>query len=370
MDKKKVMIVSASFYPENSPRSFRTTELSKELSTQGHDVTVYVPAKGRDYSRFEIEHTLKIKSIGELKWKAIDLKGGRIERIIRRIINRALHLLFEWPDIELMFKIPRILKAENKYDLIVSIASPHPIHWGVAKAQGDDKRIAECWIADCGDPYMGDTTDSFRKIFYFRYVEKWFCRKADYITIPFDGAKSAYYPEFHDKIRIIPQGFKLDNVKIDKYSKVYDYPVFAYAGGFIPGRRDPGALLNFLSTYNKRFKFIVYTSQPDLILPFKKVLNEKLDIRDYIPREELIMVLSTMDFLVNFDNNTPTQLPSKLIDYSITGRPVLNITSETDLTILLEFMVGNYSRKMTLESPINYDIRLIAEKFLNLYDDN
>ena len=366
MDSKKILIISASFYPEISPRSFRTTELAKELSKKGHDVTVLVPLNGNDYSSFEKEHALRIKDLGSPKWKGIELKGGRIEFFLRRAIRRLLLQLFEWPDIELMFKVSRILKAENGYDLLISIAVPYSIHWGVAQARRVDRRIAECWAADCGDPYMGDTTDSFRKLFYFRYLEKWFCRKADFITVPFEGARSAYYPEFQDKIRIIPQGFQLENMNLPEYKKTCDYPVFAYAGAFIPGKRDPDPLLNFLSTCDRKFKFVVYTLQEGMLLNAKKSLKEKLEIRGIIPRDELLTILSGMDFLINFDNNTQTQLPSKLIDYSITGRPVLNISTEADFSVLLEFMNGNYSRKMNLEPPINYDIKVVAEKFTHL----
>ena len=305
--------------------------------------------------------------MGVLKWNGIELKGGRLELIVRRAIRRGLKLFFEWPDIELMFRISKILKKEPGYDLLISIAVPHPVHWGVAKVWNDKYKIAGCWIADCGDPYMGDTTDSFRKLFYFKYLEKWFCRKADYITIPFEGARSAYYPEFHDKIRIIPQGFRLDILSIPEYKKTYDYPVFAYAGGFIPGKRDPGPLLSFLSKCKRDFRFVVYTYQPGMLISAKKFLNEKLEIREIIPRERLLKVLSGMDFLINFDNNTHTQLPSKLIDYAITGRPVLNISSENDFPPLLEFMDGNYRGKMKLEPPGNYDIKVVAEQFALLH---
>jgi len=364
---KRILIVSGTFYPAISPRAFRSTELARELARQGHEVTVCFPTEGKDYSSFAIENNLKIMDLGQLKWKGIRLKGGRIELLVRRAFRRGLQLLFEWPVIEIMFKVSKKLKNVNGFDLLISIAVPHPIHWGVAIARKHNRKIADCWIADCGDPYMGDTTDSFRKIFYFKYVEKWFCRKADFITIPFKGARSAYYPEFYDKIRIIPQGFQLESMKIQDYKKTCDYPVFAYAGGFIPGKRDPDALLNFLSTCNRRFKFVIYTSQTGVLLPFKRTLGEKLIIREYIPREELLVVLSGMDFLINFDNNTGTQLPSKLIDYAITGRPVLNVTSKTDFSELVEFLNGNYRRKMELDHPMSYDIRVVAKKFIHLH---
>ena len=74
-----------------------------------------------------------------------------------------------------------------------------------------------------------------------------------------------------------------------------------------------------------------------------------------------------MDFLINFDNNVSTQLPSKLIDYSLTGRPVLNIDHSADFEVLISFMDGDYKNKMKLDSPDNYDIRNVANKFLELH---
>jgi len=369
MNKKKILLVSASFYPVNSPRSFRTSELANEFARQGHEVTVYIPFNGYDYSDYAKESNIRLKDLGNINFRKIAITGKGVGRLIRRITRRTLGLLFEYPGIELMYKVSKRLKSEENYDMLISIAVPFTVHWGVAKARNKHHRIADVWVADCGDPYMGSTTDSFGKPFYFRYIEKWFSRKADFITIPFEGARKGYYPEFHDKIRVIPQGFRLDNISLPEYSKNTEYPVFAYAGGFIPGRRDPTVMLNFLSESGRQFRFIVYTSQADLLLPFKNILKEKLEIRNYVPREELLKILSGMDFLINFDNNTHTQLPSKLIDYAITGRPVLNITSQTDFSVLLEFMDGNYNRKMKLGDPENYNIRMVTGKFVQLLNN-
>lgn len=364
--KKRILIVSGGFYPKTTPRALRTTELAIELSKQGHEVAVYFPAKELNYKSFEEKHNVRINDLGPIRFNGIQLKGNKIQLLIRRLIRRILQVVIEWPDIQLMLQVVKKLKTENRHDLIVSVAVPYPIHWGVAFIQGKSHKIAEYWVADCGDPYMGDTTDSFRKIFYFKYIEKWFCRKADFITVPFKGAISAYYPEFHEKIRVIPQGFSFDKLNLPVYKKTSAFPLFAYAGSFIPGRRDPGEMLKFLSSCDRSFKFIVYTSQKGMFVPFMNLLKDKLEIRDIISHDELLKVLAGMDFLINFDNNTTTQLPSKLIDYSITGRPVLNITSNFDFSILLEFMDGVYDRKMLLDPPDNYNIREIAKKFIEL----
>ncbi len=370
MQKRKILILSATFYPANSPRSFRTTELAKEFARQGHEVVVYIPHNGFDYSAFLQEHPIQLKHLGKLSYKPIKLKGKKMEMLLRRGVKRALGLLFEFPSIELMFKVSRHLKEESGYDMLISIAVPYPIHWGIARIRSGRNRIAKTWVADCGDPYMGEATDSFRKLFYFKYVEKWFFRKTDFISVPFEGARSAYYPEFQEKIRIIPQGFRLDELAIPEYKKKEGCPVFAYAGSFIPGRRDPGPLLDCLLKNKAEFRFIVYTSQSGMLVPFKKKLGEKLIIRDYVSRDDLLLVLAGMDFLINFDNNTHTQLPSKLIDYAITGRPIFNISSDTDLSIIMEFLKGDYSRKMDLPPSSDYDIRTVVKKFAQLQNSN
>ncbi|MDZ7693144.1 MAG: hypothetical protein U5K69_18825 [Balneolaceae bacterium] len=172
--------------------------------------------------------------------------------MVKRIMNRGLNLLFEFPDIEWMWKVKNALKQESGYDLMISIAAPHSVHWGVAFARNEKHRIAETWIADCGDPFMGTVLDTFPKLFYFKYLEKAFCRKADFITVPIEEAKEAYYPEFRDKIRIIPQGFNFNEIDVDRSSyQPNDVSTFAYAGSLIPGGRDPSELLRYLVNLEK-----------------------------------------------------------------------------------------------------------------------
>lgn len=363
---KRILIVSASFYPFWSPRSYRTTELAKELSRQGHSVTVLFPTQKMGYEQFEKEFNLRIKTLGQLNWKEVTIRGQKLEVLIRRSIKRLVQVLFEYPGIELMFKVSAALKKESSYDILISIAVPHTIHWGVAMVWNKKQNVAKKWIADCGDPYMLARLDTFRKPFYFAYLERKFCRRCNFITVPIEEAKKAYYSEFINKIRVIPQGFDLHEQNLPKYTPKYTYPRFAYAGGFIPRIRDPKNLLEYLAGKTKYFKFFIYTSQTDKVTPYKKILNDKIEIKDYVPREELLKILAEMDFLINLGNNTLEQLPSKLIDYSITGRPVLNIENSSDLSIIDEFLNGDYSKKMKLDDVSKYDIRKVASQFLNL----
>ncbi|MCK5338691.1 MAG: hypothetical protein KAJ50_07765, partial [Bacteroidales bacterium] len=168
------------------------------------------------------------------------------------------------------------------------------------------------------------------------------------------------------KIKVIPQGFKLTPIAGSGKQVKNVVPTFAYTGMFIPGIRDPGELLDYLTTLNRPFKFIIYTNDKSLLQPYMDSLKGKLIIHNYIPRDDLLIKLAKMDFLVNFDNNTGVQTPSKLIDYKLTGRPVLNITAKLDKVILNEFLDKNYSHAYKIDDLAQYDISNVAMQFISL----
>lgn len=373
MNKKKIVLISALFPPVNSARTNRTAELAKELARQGHDVTVYAALGKHDYSSFEKKNKLKVRSLGKMFFYPNN-SDGKIKRrsIFKRIINRVLLILFrrtlEYPNMELSVKVARIIKKEKNIDSLITIAPPFPIHWGAAYAKKYFKsNNIKIWIADCGDPYMGNKF--FKYPFYFKYVEKWFCRKTDYITIPIKEAKEGYYKEFHDKIKVIPQGFNFDEVEIPLMQKNNDVITFIYAGVFYEGIRDPRPFLDYLSDLDKDFKFLIYTKTKDIINEYKTKLGSKLEINDYIPRLELLKIMSQADFLINFENQTDIQSPSKLIDYALSKRPILSISPyNLDHMKIEQFLNGDYSNKLVIDDIEQYNIRNVASSFLKLID--
>jgi glycosyltransferase involved in cell wall biosynthesis len=373
MNAKKILIVSGSFFPVISPRSFRTTELAKELARQGHEVFVYIPFKGFDYSDYSKANHITFKNIGELKWKAIILKGCTIEQKVRRVIRRCIQVLFEWPEIELMFKVSKILQREIGYDILISIAVPHPIHWGVAWARSNNKSIAKNWVADCGDPYMFARLDRFKKPFYFKFLEMNFCRECDFISIPFEEMRFQFYPQFKSKIIVIPQGYNFQEIHVFTGQTSNVKPTFIFAGSIIPGKRDLTLLLDFLSSLSTDFLFKVYTQQKEWFNKFKITLGMKLELYDYVERSFLVYEMSKADFLLNVDTELDSHsnveaVPSKLIDYAIANRPILNINSSyLDKEMVLEFLNRNYSKQRIVDIS-NYDIKRVSNKFLELFN--
>jgi hypothetical protein len=370
MSKKKILMVSNAFYPELSPRSFRATELAKELYFQGHEVTLISKFRDFDYSDFLKEYPISIKMWGKSIFpKVPDFKLWPFSKISRGI-SRLISVLFEYPAIEDTFQVNRTLKNESGYDLMISFAIPYTVHWGVAMARSAKNTIASTWVADCGDPYMFARLDTFNKPFYFKYLEINFCKKCDYISIPFIKMQSQFYPQFHDKIKEIPQGFNFEEIHLFDY-KPNIYPVFIFAGSVIPGKRDLALFLDYLATLSIKFLFIVYTNQREWFDNYKRILGDKLDVRSYIDRLMLLYEMSKADFLVNVDtsldsNENIEAVPSKLIDYALANRPILNLNSaHLDKDMVLEFLNRDYTRKRIINKS-NFDIRKVTMKFLEL----
>lgn len=374
MKSLNILIISRIIHPSLSPRAFRTTELAKELARRGHDVTVYAVLGKTDYASFEQETNVKIRNIGKMVLGSSDCDGNYRYTMLDKILYHSLHRLIEYPDIELMFRIPGIIKKEKNIDLLITIAYPHPIHWGAAlsKFLSSKNNFPKVWLSDCGDPYMGDPINK-KKFFYFKYIEKWWGKKTNYITIPLEEGKNGYYKEFHSKIRVIPQGFDFTNVKIDKSFVKNSLPEFAYSGSIYPGQRDPRAFLTFLTSLDFNFKFTVYTNDPCYYKEFKIALKDKLELKPYIPREKLIYELSKMDFLINLKNPDTIQRPSKLIDYLLTNRPIMEVSTqfpEQEKKLFMEFIQWDFEKQLKGFDIQQFNIKNVAQQFINLFYEN
>lgn len=366
----KVVIISQKSYPSISPRANRATELAKEFARKGHQVILYALLGDIDYSDFSATNKVKMKSLGVSRFGLEDNCNHRKRNKFLKLFRRLCGTYFDFPNCELRGLTYEALKKEQNVDLLITIAHPHTIHWGAAKFKRTFKNAVKIWIADCGDPYMLNPHTHYP--WYFKYVEKRWCRICDFITIPIEEARQAYYPEFSDKIRIIPQGFDMDNNHLAVY-RPNDVPTFAFAGLFYENLRDPHAFLNYLSSLTNDFKFIIYIKDTPYyrstfhLNEYQHKLGHKLEIHSFIPRTELLYELSKMDFLVNIRNVSGVQQPSKLIDYAITGRPILEISSSfQEQQAFDEFLDGNYNNKTIVDNIERFNIKNIVSDMIGL----
>ena len=280
----KIVIVTQNIYPKLSPRAHRSSQLAFGLADAGHDVTVYaLLGNSFDYKVYQKNRNIKFKNLGKSKLGLADSENNSNRTIFNRGMKRLFWKVFMYPDIEMVPMIRKALKKEKDIDILISIAVPYINHFAIA---GMKKISAKCWISDCGDPF---TKNPFHKMpHHFEYFERKWSKKTNYIVVPIEEAKVGYFQEFRDKIKVIPQGFNFDDIKLADYKK-NTIPTFAYSGVTYKDVRDPSNFLDYLVGLDKPFKLIVY-SKGGLFAQYNHSLGDKMEIRDYAQMDDRALV--------------------------------------------------------------------------------
>lgn len=360
----RILIVTHWFYPRQNPRAFRAFELYRELS-KNNKVDVLIGDWKRLLKDKDDYHELDCFDVQE-----ITNKNARLSNM--KVIQTGVKLVQYFIGDRYLLNGGRFLHNNidlKKYDAVISIGLPFYVHWIVSKKlSGYRGKIVS--ISDWGDPFDGDPV---RKIApYFTNIQKEVCDAFDYIVTPTANAVPYYqkYKKNKDGIKVIPQGFDFTEVKIADY-RPNKVPHFAYAGIFYHDKRNPENFLKFLTQIDKDFVFTIYTVKhgpmyQNVLAKYKDILKEKLIIKDIIPRLECIRLLSLNEFLINIDNIDSVQVPSKLIDYTLTKRPILSFKQdEIPVNKFNDFLMANYSGQFIINID-DYSIVKVAEKFNRL----
>ena len=360
----KILIISNHAYPAQGPRAFRTTELSEQLVKMGHEVVLYTVLGKYDYSHYQKETGVKMRHI-KPRFSTMANAGSHRYNIFDKFMYHYFHRLLMWPQCEFHFCVERIIKENPNMDMLITIAYPHSIHSGAARAKKRyPQKFPKTWICDCGDPFMLNPFIKPPK-FMKKYEDLW-CSMCDYIAIPTKESYKGYYKKYWDKIRIIPQGFDFSKTPIAKYKK-NDVPTFLFMGSIYPGIRDPHSFMDFLLKFNRPYKFIMMMRSP---LEEKYVSESKGQIEYIIGkgRKEVVWECSKADFLINITNPTTVQTPSKLIDYGIANRPILDVDNDfVDPSTFIRFFEGDYSEEHKIDFLNSYRIDNVAHQFLKLH---
>lgn len=360
---KKVAIIGRVTHPHECPRSNRIKYLAIELVRQGYDVTVFCLLGNYNYEHFTNTYGVKIENLGKsYLGNGNSDTGKQSTKFIFRFFKRLFGRVFMFPEIELIYLIYKNRFKILNHDILISVAAPFAIHFGVNSIY-DKKRL---WISDCGDPFMGNPHYSYP--FYFKFLENSWIRNTNFVTVPTKKAIFAYSKEHRNKIFVIPQGFpKIDNLK-DNYNG-NEIVTFCYSGAIYPDLRDPTLFLDYLCSLKIDFRFIVYTKSIQFFDKYKVQLGDKLVLRNYIKRDDLLIELSKVDFLINIKNVSEVQVPSKIIDYLQAGRPILEIS-----TAFKEEEKKKFDKYLSLQFPemkqsfSQYDIVNVTKQFIDLFN--
>lgn len=374
----KILIISYYFYPENTPRAFRAFELVREFIRLGHSVKIILPNKNIERVRslgLDVDFVNFKKRPNNISRLNISLRNkntfyGFLKKISRCIAPNGIETIF--------YFIPlfnELVKLKDKFDSIISIAMPIDTHIACALAFKLNRNFSDAIkIADYGDPLTGNP--ALPKCINFFFMDKFITSSFDYCIVPTVEAQIALSKISRLKnVKIIPQGFNFDDIKLSKYNP-NSIVSFAYAGNFYTTIRNPINFFKYLinlSDKGRDFKFFLYTDtfnneNMEIVDEISKKLKEKLIIKHLVDRKELILNLSSMDFLINVNNISKTQSPSKLIDYYLTNRPIFSLNQNYfDEHLFENYLNFRFDYSNTKEINLSdYDIKSVVNSFIKL----
>lgn len=432
-----ILIITGSYFPNIDPRSLRWTALSEEFSKLGHIVHVVTSNitgqkrneqhNGVFVHRVEGGWLEKIKNRVSTYNKANarvktgfngKIYPGHLTNIIRNYISGIIKLVwraFYWPDGSFLFIWPafwtsRRLLTHNKFDVLISVSHPfssHVVGLMIHKVNPEVK-----WIVDNGDPFSFLNESMPNNFFLFKRLNFWIESKVisaskSFVVATIETATlyRKLFPNNNAKILVIPA-----LLQKGVYQKNGNQPdsmnhrsiVLLFVGTFYKSIRRAEPLLEIFNNLiavsceladrlelhivgSKDFIFNALVERP-------KLLN-KVILHGMLPHRQAIESMCAADCLVNIGNSTSYQLPSKVIEYMATGKPILNVrTIENDssskiledypllfdwniqkindISALANFIIANQGRSINPEDVkkmiFPYQLDSIKDRYLGL----
>lgn len=147
---------------------------------------------------------------------------------------------------------------------------------------------------------------------------------------------AARFPESADRIRVIPPLLTLPPASPPA---AVDGPArLVFLGTLYPTIRRPDYLLAVFRSMLERpgladAELHFYGDVRECAASFDHhadLLGTQILVHGPVPRAEAAVAMASATALVNIGNDTAYQLPSKLVEYAMTGKPILNLASVAD----------------------------------------
>ena len=339
----KYLIVTHQFLPHVSPRTTRWKLLVDELVSLGHEVTVLTGTKQHSQdSNIEIIFVGNSRASNVVvnlrnQSNSLDSKN-RIKSIIFKLLKKVYRFVirnFAWPDYT-MFWLISVFKVRKKlnleYDVLVTVSLPFSSH---IAGYLINKKIGKPWIMDVGDPFTLKTTAPENNSFLYgrlnKNYEMKFYQQASKVLFTHDDARKIHIKEFQINPSITAVGQPISKFREHLYEQTKNYNYtnndikFGYFGIFTHGVRTPVNFINFLDKFQNYEMHWYINSDSKTILQKNTLDSSKHNFNSHVARDEALHLMTkSFHCLVSIGNLNPNQIPSKVIEYIATGKPVIH----------------------------------------------
>jgi len=370
------MIISFHYFPSVSPRAFRWTTLAEHWSKAGHHVEV-ICSRTPHMERFERINGVHIHRVGgsfvERAKTFINPSGGistlnnETDTVTDQAVVGKMPLLgiakrvhditwkkVYWPDYACLWYFPALKQAatllrQRHYNVMISVSLPFTGH--VVGVRAHSIQPEARWIVDAGDPfcYLEDTPTNnhflYRRLNYS--MERAVFRKSDAVVVTTEPTLTTYaalFPESASKIHVIPP-LATNSQGNDKAGPLWqgrDKIRLLYVGTLYHGIRNPGFLLQLFRklletglSERVELHFVGRLHDSETYFePYRSLIGHNIFLHGLVDHDRARRAMKEADVLVNIGNNTPYQLPSKIVEYASAGKPILNlIKSDRDSSV-------------------------------------
>ena len=395
--RKKILVVTHQYLPHVSPRTTRWKLIVDDLINKGHEVTVVTGTQQLHEEKNIVYVGSKSSSsvVSQMREKSNNLSGSNIiKRLFYKILKKIYRTIvktFAWPDYSMFWLLSIYRNKKNlniDYDQIISVSLPFSSH---IAAYIINKKNKKEWAMDIGDPFTlkNDAPENNRILYGFlnRYYENKFYSLASKIIFTHEEARSAHIDYFNIDIEKTYIGNPISNFKEEIYSASlhYNYNLlpkkFGYFGVFTKGVRSPKNFMKFFKdTKNIEFHWYVNDDSKNEITTHSKEVDSIF--HPIVKREEALKLMaSSFHCLISIGNLNTTQIPSKVIEYISTGKPVIHFCEvENDPVKIIAndfqnlFIISQTSNKETLLNELDSFYKDIStfnkELFIEKYTSN
>ena len=398
----KLLIICYCYPPDPGPRAYRWSAIAEYWATQGHTVHV-ISARKQGSVPQEILSGVHVHRVGgafseNLRlWLERNQKQDTEKDVVSTApggapltgpgsVLKAVHDVtwkqIYWPDSTCLWFFPARAKAlklclEIPFDAIISTSTPYTGHLvgkAVKTAHADLP-----WTVDIGDPFSFGQPP-WNNVTLFEGInhrsEAAVLSLADNVSVTVESCRQAYaelFPGVADKITVIPPLFSGAPPPPSRKLNPRHGCKLVFTGSLYRDIRNPAYLLEMLSG--------VFAKVPDVEAHFFGRINDCADlfenplrqfpnnffIHGLVSRDAAADALNQADFLINIGNKTRHQLPSKLVDYMATGKPIINIVSIKEDNSLS--FLGAYPNTVSFvdrpDGPVDDDIARLSRFIAN-----
>lgn len=356
----KVLLLGYFYAPEASPGAYRWTPVAERWIEQGHEVDV-VCAWKPGLLRHETINGVRVHRVGggivelvrkrlrgapAVSWTDVPVDGA--PRPPLSLLKRLHDLTWKkvyWPDFACPWFFPalretRRLLARVGHDAMLSTSFPFTVHMVGLRAKRGHPGIT--WTVDMGDPFSfveGTPSNNFSLYARLnRRAESTVFGAADAVAVTPQAAEkyAEAFPESAAKMRPVPLPLPpLEGV--EEAPRVFPEDGktrLVYVGRLYRRVRTPDFMLRLFEMLLRERP----ETAPELHLfgdvgecresfrPYEALLGKSIFLHGPVGRERALRAVRDATVVVNIANDTRYQMPSKVMEYAVAGKPVLNLT--------------------------------------------